>query len=123
MYGVLENNGCELSIHHVRFWHNGHVSDGEVIQNTDFFNVLQPGILNIPHKENFKNLFTTLSYVFVADIDFLLRTDMLKPFRFADINSVNRIVHNYRVSKARRIVENVLGILNTRFRIFHMHAY
>lgn len=44
---------------------------------------------------------------------------MLKPFRQADLTSTEKKIYNYRLSRARHIVENAFGILATRFRIFH----
>ena len=44
---------------------------------------------------------------------------MLKPFRQADLICQERKIYNYRVSRARRIVENAFGIMASRFRIFH----
>lgn len=44
---------------------------------------------------------------------------MIKPFRQSDLTTQDRKEYNYRVSRARRIVENAFGILASRFRIFH----
>lgn len=44
---------------------------------------------------------------------------MIKPFRQSDLITQDRKEYNYRVSRARRIVENAFGILASRFRIFH----
>lgn len=42
----------------------------------------------------------------------------MKPFRQADLISREKKTYNYRVSRARRFVENALGILSSRFRIY-----
>nr|CAI5837492.1 unnamed protein product [Callosobruchus analis] len=86
---------------------NGRISDGGVLQNTTFYEKLQNKQLHIPS-----------AYVFVADDAFALRIDTMKPFRQADLNSKERKIYNYRVSRARRIVENAFGILASRFRIY-----
>ena len=93
------------------FGTNGRVSDGGVLQNTKFFEKLQNKHLRIPTEENVRNTTRSLPYVFVADDAFPLRVDMLKPFRQADLICQNRKVYNYRVSRARRIVENAFGIM------------
>lgn len=92
---------------------NGRVSDGGVIRNTVFYQKLLADELNIP-----KVPLGSLPYVFVADEAFSLRPDMLKPFSQRELDYERRIF-NYRLSRARRIIENVFGILVARFRIFH----
>lgn len=59
-----------------------------------------------------------LNYVFVADEAFSLLPNLLKPFNRRDLTD-ERKIFNYRLSRARRIVENAFGILVSRFRIFH----
>lgn len=101
------------------FGTNGRISDGGVLQNTKFYEMLNNGELHIPNEENVEESDIILPYVFVADDAFPLRTDMIKPFRQADLNSQEKKIFNYRLSRARRIVENAFGILASRFRIFH----
>lgn len=101
------------------FGTNGRVSVGGVLRNTKFFQMLQNNELNIPAEELVTNSSRHLPYVFVADDAFPLRSDIMKPFRQADLTSSEKKIYNYRVSRARRIVENAFGILATRFRIFH----
>ncbi|RVE44383.1 hypothetical protein evm_010953 [Chilo suppressalis] len=103
----------------VDFGTNGRISNGGVLQNTKFFEMLQDNKLELPNAEVIKNSSTNLPYVFVADDAFPLRTDMLKPFRQADLHSRERKIFNYRLSRARHIVENAFGILASRFRIYH----
>ncbi|RVE47831.1 hypothetical protein evm_007586 [Chilo suppressalis] len=101
------------------FGTNGRVSDGGVLQNTKFFKKLQNKKLNIPNPENIESSSRCLPYVFVTDDAFPLRADMLKPYRQADLNNYEKKIFNYRLSRARRIVENAFGILSSRFRIYH----
>lgn len=101
------------------FGTNGRISDGGVLQNTEFYKKLQDNNLEIPPAESAERSSRILPYVFVADDAFPLRCDMIKPFRQIDLISHERKIYNYRVSRARRIVENAFGILASRFRIFH----
>lgn len=97
---------------------NGRVSDGGTIQNTLFYKKLQTKELNIPNDDSCQNSNTKLPFVFVGDEAFALRTDFMKPFSRAALTT-ERKIFNYRLSRARRIIENVFGIMSNRFRIFH----
>ena len=56
--------------------------------------------------------------MFLGDDAFPLRENLLKPFsRFAALTETQK-VFNYRLSRARRVVENAFGIRVSRFRVF-----
>ena len=56
-------------------------------------------------------------YVFLGDDAFALKKFMIKPFPQKCLIGEKRI-YNYRHSRARRISENLFGILANRWRIF-----
>ena len=58
-----------------------------------------------------------LPYVFVGDDAFPMRHSLLKPYSSSNLESI-LFIFKYRLSRARRIIENIFGILATRFRIF-----
>ena len=58
-----------------------------------------------------------LHYVMVADDAFPLKKDLIKPYPFRNLSYEKR-VFIYQLSSARRVVENVCGIMANRFRIF-----
>lgn len=61
---------------------------------------------------------TKVPHVFVGDDAFALSPNMMKPFRHSDPNrSDEQRIFSYRLSRARRVVENAFGILANRFRI------
>lgn len=97
---------------------NGRVSDGGVIENTKFYEKLVNEELQLPTHSPAKNSSTQLPWVFIGDEAFSLRKNMLKPFGLRDL-SIERKIFNYRLSRARRIIENVFGIMAAGFRILH----
>lgn len=58
-----------------------------------------------------------MPYFFVGDDAFALNIHMLKPYNKLNL-SIEERVFNYRLSRARRIVENAFGILASKWRIF-----
>lgn len=90
---------------------NGRVSDGGVLKNSSLDTALKQNTLNIPDPPGTSN---ETPYFVVADA---LKTYILKPYAQTGLTKEKRI-YNYRLSRARRIVENAFGILSNRFRIF-----
>lgn len=95
---------------------NGRVSDGGVIKKTKFYQQLIDGSLNLPQQSPVNGI--DLPYVFIGDEAFALREDLLKPFSQAALN-LERRIFNYRLSRARRIIENIFAIICNRFGILH----
>ncbi|XP_042867517.1 putative nuclease HARBI1 [Penaeus japonicus] len=94
---------------------NGRMSDGGVFQTTTFCKKLHRHELNLPSADMNKE---GLNFVFLGDDAFALHENLLKPFALRDL-TIEKRIFNYRVSRARRVVENAFGILANRFRIFH----
>ncbi|CAH1987872.1 unnamed protein product [Acanthoscelides obtectus] len=94
---------------------NGRISDGGVIETTKFYDKLLEKALKLPSNETTIN---KMNFVFVADDAFALNENILKPFPDRNL-SKEQIIFNYRLSRARRTVENAFGILSNRFRVFH----
>lgn len=98
---------------------NGRLSDGGAIKNTVFYQMLCANKLKIPAPRAPENYSTNFPFVFIEDEAFALRKNLMKPFPQKDLNH-DRKIFNYRLSRARRVVENVFGILWSRFRIFNV---
>ena len=93
---------------------NGWHSDGSVMSHTEFYRRLTNGTLRLPPaQDNVEGL----NFVFVADEAFALGEHLLKPFPMRNLTPEQRIF-NYRLSRARRVVENAFGILYSSFRLF-----
>lgn len=88
---------------------NGRANDAAVFAKSS----LNAALEDIRNKLNFPK-----DGVFVADDAFPLRTYILKPFGRSTHLSRKQKIFNYRLSRARRIVENAFGILVSRFRVF-----
>lgn len=95
---------------------NGRVSDGGVFSNSSFYKNFQEKKIKIPEPDYLPGFNCKLPYVFVADDAFPLSNNLMKPYPQRNLSRDKRIF-NYRLSRARRIIENTFGILASRFRI------
>ncbi|XP_026821628.1 protein ALP1-like [Rhopalosiphum maidis] len=86
---------------------NGRASDGGIFSKSSLKNAVENNLLNMPPNT-----------IFVADDAFPLKDYLLKPYSHHGPLTIKERVFNYRLSRARRIVENAFGILVSRFRIF-----
>ncbi|KAK7575721.1 hypothetical protein V9T40_012007 [Parthenolecanium corni] len=95
----------------------GRISDGGVFRNTELFRKLEKKELNLPNPKPLRDGGPHIPYVIVGDNAFPLTDFLMVPFRGEhDAGSIKRIF-NYRLSRARRTVENVFGIMAAVFRI------
>lgn len=96
---------------------NGRVSDGGVLMETDFGELLESGQLHIPSATSYpiqRNV--CLPFAFLGDEAFPLKENLLKPFPSKGISHDEKI-YNYRICRGRRVVENAFGILAIRFQV------
>ena len=96
---------------------NGRISDGGVYRNCNIAKALENNSLSIPQASYLAGTNTLFPYVIVADDAFTLKPYLLKPYSQVGLTKEKRIF-NYRLSRARRVVENAFGILANRFRVF-----
>lgn len=76
----------------------------------------QPANLNIPPPDKLPGQQTLTPYVIIADDAFPILCNLMKPYSQNNLSLESRI-HNYRLSRARRVVESSFGILANRFRV------
>lgn len=96
----------------------GRESDGGVFERSAFGEMYDQGLLELPPPVYNGTVRDFLPYVFLGDDAFTFDVNLMKPFDQNFGEKPEEIVFNYRLSRARRVVENAFGILSARFRIF-----
>ena len=89
---------------------NGSCSDGGVFKDTGLFKVLDEGRVGVPEADPLPQDTEPVPYSIVGDDAFAMRTWLMKPYPQRNMSKEQRIF-NYRLSRARRVVENAFGIL------------
>lgn len=84
---------------------------------SDLQDALSTNTLGIPNSAALPQTRHNMPYVIVADDAFPLRSYIMKPYPHRNLLRRERIF-NYRLSRARRCVENAFGIMSNRFRVF-----
>lgn len=93
---------------------NGACSDAQIFNDCDLKEMVELGRMHIPAAEPLADGDKDVPYFFIGDDAFALRSWLMKPFSKRDLTREEQIF-NYRLSRARRIVENAFGILVNRF--------
>jgi hypothetical protein len=95
----------------------GSLHDSRVFQDSVFGKTLETnGLKHIPSEKNIEGVEGKMPYVFVADEAFPLWQYIMRPFPANKLRVAQRIF-NYRLSRARRCIENTFGVLVARWRI------
>ena len=96
---------------------NGRVADGGVWGKCTLAYKCEKEHNFLPEPECLPFRDEKADFVFVADDAFALKNYMMKPFPQASLDDEKRI-YNFRHSRARRISENLFGIIANRWRVF-----
>ena len=95
-------------------------ADGGIFGQSDLKAAIEGGHLGLPPNEPLPNDDYPLPYTIIGDDAFPLKEWLLKPFPYRQMSYEQRIF-NYRLCRARRIVENSFGILGNRWRVLTRH--
>lgn len=95
----------------------GRISDGGVFKDSALGKKMKRGDLFLPEPTPLPGRVKALPYFFLGDSAFALSENLLKPFSGEHAAGTLKRIFNYRLSRARRVVENVFGITSSVFRI------
>jgi hypothetical protein len=94
---------------------NGSTSDCAVFNQSELKPELEKGTLGLSPPTALVGDDTLIPHFVIGDDAFPLRPWLMKPYSSRNLTNDER-VFNYRLSRARRVVENAFGILANRFR-------
>ena len=95
-------------------------SDSGVYNNSKLCYAIDNNMLDFTTADiiNGYNRNKTFPYTFVADEAFALKTHMMRPYPRRNTTDMTKVNFNYRLSRARQVIENAFGLLESRFRVF-----
>lgn len=96
----------------------GRCSDGGIFANSEFGRRLQNDALKLPPPAPLSQGGEPVPFVFIGDEAFPLSYNLLRPYPRSGLNESKRIF-NYRLSRARRIVEATFGVLKRKWYVYH----
>lgn len=104
LFALVDSNYCFI---YINIGTNGRANDSTVLRNSSLKTAIENESVGFPTWG-----------VIVGDDAFSLKDYLMKPYsRHGRLSNAEK-VFNYRLSRARRIVENAFGILAMRFRVF-----
>lgn len=97
----------------------GHNSDGGIFSHSNFGKLWltdNRSTLNVPELKKLPGTEISVPLVLIGDEAFPLKENILRPFPGKNLSERERIT-NYRISRARRVVENAFGITVHKWRV------
>uniref|UniRef100_A0A3Q1FAT0 DDE Tnp4 domain-containing protein n=1 Tax=Acanthochromis polyacanthus TaxID=80966 RepID=A0A3Q1FAT0_9TELE len=97
----------------------GRNSDGGILSESLLGKRLRAGTLSLPEDTSLQGAedLGPMPHVLVADEAFPLQRHIMRPYRGRHLQRKQK-VYNYRLSRARRIVESTFGVLSTQWRMY-----
>lgn len=108
---------ADLKFTYIDVGTNGRVSDGGIWAKSGLCKALEENSVNMPPPKQLPGCQLPVPYAIVADEAFGLKPWIMRPYPRSQLDKSKQIF-NYRLSRARRCVENVFGVLSNRFRVF-----
>ena len=96
----------------------GSNNDSGVLGNSDMGKAFANNSLGVPDPAPVEGCDIPLPYFIVGDDIFALQTWLQRSFPRRSKLSEAQQIFNYRLSRARRVIENTFGILRARWRVF-----
>ncbi|XP_018375723.1 PREDICTED: uncharacterized protein LOC108769313 [Trachymyrmex cornetzi] len=95
----------------------GRRSDGDIFKDSAIGKAFEDRI-NIPQPAAIKEGGLILPYCLVGDEAFPLKSYLLRPYPGRGGLTPEQDIYNYRLSHARRIIENTFGIIASQWRVY-----
>ncbi len=95
----------------------GRANDGGIFSSSSLGKQLQDGSLDLPVDSALPLSDYVTPCVFLGYQAFPLLSNLMWPYQYLSTDKAE-LIFNYRLSRARRIIENAFGILSARWRIF-----
>ena len=83
-------------------------NDSDAFANCDITKALESNSFNVPEPEHVQGCADKLPYVTLVDEGLPLKQYQIRPYPGKNLTE-ERAIFNYRLSRARRIIENILG--------------
>jgi len=93
----------------------GSSSDAQIWNHCDLREAIDSGVIGIPDPAPLAADNEPMPYFLIGDDAFAMKTWLMKPYSRRGMDH-EETIFNYRLSRARRVVENAFGILANRFR-------
>lgn len=100
-------------------WITGSLNDSGILSNTSMSKALEKNTLSIPQTRSLPNSDVIVPFSLVGDESFPLKKYLMRPYARKNLVGDEQRIFNYRLSRARRIVENAFGILVALWRVLH----
>ena len=95
---------------------NGSAGDAQIFNGSELKEMIEESSIGFPAAEPLPGDDRDMPFYISADDAFALKPCLMKPHSHRRLTDPERIC-NYRLSRARRIVENAFGILANRFQV------